>query len=146
MSLSNYRAPKAVVPFKGGQVEVRGITFDDLAILMRNHLDDVDNLVKIFNRPGLTAESAVPAILQNCIGLVREAPGLTAQLIALAADEPENVAEARSLGMAIQVKVIRAIADLTFEEAGGPKKFLESLFGLMRGMISETLPQTDSPT
>lgn len=145
MSLSDYRAPKAVVPFKGGQFEVRGITFDDLAILMRNHLDDVDALVKIFNRPGITAENAVPAILQNCVGIVREAPGLAAQLIAMASDEPDNVDGARKLGMATQVDAVRKIADLTFEEAGGPKKFLESLFQLMQGMISAPV-QTDSPT
>lgn len=143
MSLSNYQAPKLVVSFKGGQFEVRGITLDDLAILLKNHLNDIENLVDMFQKEP-DHEAAVASLLKHSITLIREAPGLVANLIALASDEPDAVDNARSLSMPIQVKAIQSIAQLSFEEAGGPKKFVESLWMLLKGMPS--LTKTDSLT
>lgn len=133
MALSDYVPARSVVSFKGGEFSVRGLALDDIAVLMRNHLSDINALVDVFGKD-VTDEAAIGAVAQHAIALIREAPGLVANLIALASDEPDSVDHARRLLMPVQVRAIEEIAKLTFEEAGGPKKFFESLMVLLRGM------------
>ena len=148
MSLAAFVPPKSVVSSRGGDVEVRGLTLDDIAVLMRNHLDDVNALVELFERNAgaPTTDNLVSQIVTNAVSLIREAPGLVAMMIAMAADEPDSVDNARAMSMSLQVKVIKAIAELTFEEAGGPKNFIESLMMLLKGMTRPSLTETGSPT
>lgn len=141
MSLSDYSPEKAVVVFKGGQFEVRGITLDDLAILLRDHMDDLDALVNILGnamKSGISQDTAVALATQHALALVREAPGLVARAIAQQADEPDLVENARRLPMHVQVSALEDIARLTFEEAGGPKKFFERLMKYLPGLTSLT--------
>lgn len=148
MSLTDFAPPKTVVHSRGGDVEVRGLTLDDIAVLMRDHLDDVNALVELFERNAgtPTADNMVSQIVTNAVSLIREAPGLVAMMIAMACDEPDAVDNARSMSMSLQVKVIKAIAELTFEEAGGPKNFIESLMMLLRGMLRPAPTETGSLT
>lgn len=133
MALADYTPPRLAVPFKGGEFSVRGLALDDLALLMRNHYSDINALVDVFAKD-TTEEQPVAAITKHAVALIKEAPGLVANLIAIACDEPDAVDNARKLMMPVQVRAIETIAKLTFEEAGGPKKFMESLANLLRGM------------
>lgn len=139
MSLSDYSPEKAVVVFKGGQFEVRGITLDDLAILLRDHLDDLDAIVNILGtsmKNGVSQDTMVAVATQHALALVREAPGLVARTIAQQSDEPDAVENARKLPPSVQVDALEAIARLTFEEAGGPKKFFERLMKYLPSLTS----------
>lgn len=133
MSIADYKPETAEVKFKGGSLTVRGLALDDLAVLMGTHLSDLDVLVGMFQRE-VKAELAVPVMAQYAITLVKEAPGLVANLIALACDDGDNVDPYRKLSMPKQLECVEKIANLTFEEAGGPKKFFESLMRLIRGV------------
>lgn len=144
MSLADYEPIRAEVGFKGGSLSVRGLALDDVAVLMRTHLDDLNPLVDLYTKEVKT-DVDVAAMSQYIIGLVKEAPGLVANLIAIACDEPDAVDNARKLPMPTQVKALKMIGALTFEEAGGPKKFIESLVGLVRS-ATPALNQTGSHT
>lgn len=133
MALVDYQPERSTVSFKGGEFSVRGLALDDIALLMRHHLRDINALVDIFGKD-VTDEVAVAAVAQHAIALIREAPGLVANMISLASDEPDSVDAARRLLMPTQVRALEEIARLTFDEAGGPKKFIESLMVLLRGM------------
>ncbi len=133
MSLADFQPARETVAFKGGEFSVRGLALDDVAVLMRHHMSDIDALVNAF-ASDTTPEMASTVVVQHAITLIKEAPGLVANLIALASDEPDSVDNARRLGIAVQVRAIEAIAKLTFDEAGGPKKFVESLVNLLRGL------------
>jgi hypothetical protein len=133
MSLADYKPARSTVSFKGGEFSVRGLALEDITVLMRNHMSDIDNLVDVFSRNMTDTEASTVAI-QHAIALVKEAPGLVANLIALASDEPDSVDSARTLAMPLQIRAVQEIAKLTFEEAGGPKKFFESLMVLLRGL------------
>lgn len=143
MSLSDYTVPTAVVELKGGQVTVRGLSLDDLAILLRNHMADLDKLIEIFSQP-VRREIAVGAMVQHAVPLIREAPGFAANLIALACDEPDEVDKARSLPLAAKTKLLTKIAELTFEEAGGAGKFFENLFPVINGLGLQGASSTGS--
>ena len=134
MGLADYQAPTEPVEFKGGSFDVRGIALDDLGVLLKNHLTDLDALMDLYEKE-VREDIRVTATAQYAIGLVREAPGLVANVIALCSDAPDSVDKARRLPLAVQVKALETIGRLTFEEAGGPKKFFENLktlFGAMR--------------
>ena len=126
MGLADYQPARQTVEFKGGSVSVRGLSLDDLTVLLKHHLQDLDNLMEIYQRD-VKDELAIAAAVQYGVSLAREAPGLVAHVISLACDEPDKVDRARILPLPIQVELLKAIGSLTFEEVGGAKKFFESL-------------------
>lgn len=144
MGLADYQPPAETIEYKGGSFDVRGIALDDLALLLKNHMADIDALIDIYEKE-VREDVRVTAIAQYAMGLVKEAPGLVANAIALCSDAPDSVDKARRLPLAVQVKALEAIGRLTFEEAGGPKKFFESLKTLF-GAVRPTPKMTGSLT
>lgn len=123
---------------KGGTFLVRGLGVDDLAILVRDYLGDMDKILALYEDSARSPLSSV-ATAQFVLKLTREAPAAVAQIIAIAADEPSEVDRARRLPLPVQVLALQHIGRLTFEEAGGLKKFLGDLKILIESMI----PQDD---
>ena len=139
MSLADYEPERLAVVSKGRELfKVRGLSLDDLTVLMRSHGADIESMIAIYDK-GVRDDAAVAAMTQYAIALVKEAPGLVANAIALASDEPDEVDRARTLGIAQQIDAVKAIGKLTFEEAGGPKKLFESLIGLFRNVAPTVL-------
>jgi hypothetical protein len=143
MALSDYEPARAQVEFKGGSFFVRGLALDDVTALMKSFSSDLEGMIGIYAR-GVNNDQTVAAMTQYAIALAKEAPGLVANVIARASDEPDAVDNARRLSMATQVQALKEIGRLTFEEAGGPKKFFESLNGLLT-MVAPTATKTGSP-
>ena len=142
MSLADYTPLSQSVSLgRGATVSVRGLSIDDIAVLLKDHLSDLDGLFELWER----SSDQPLASARFVVALTREAPALVATLIALAADEPDMVAKARRLSLPVQIELLKAVLRLTFEEAGGAKKFVESLNQLLRGM-RPALSKTDSPT
>lgn len=144
MSLADYQPLRSVVTFGGGELSVRGLSLDDVAVLMNQHLVDLEKLFDLYDG-SVREDVKVLATAQFAIGLTREAPALVANVIALACDEPGAVANARKLPMPVQVEAIKAIATLTFAEAGGAKNFLSSLSNLIAA-VAPAANQTASNT
>lgn len=145
MSLANFVPDTVKVPHKKGDFEVRGLTLVDVAFLMREHLDDLEALIPVLTNASISHDMGVSLLIKNGAALIREAPGLVATAIAIACDEPDSVDQARRLSMPMQLNILKAMAKLTFDEAGGPKNFLESLLPFLRQAMP-VLPKTDSLT
>jgi len=133
MSLQDFKIHTEEVTFRGGSFALRGLALNDVAALIREHLDELNKLFHLYDNEE-TRETALAESARFAITIVREAPHLAALMIALAADEPEAVNVAERLPLPNQVECIRKIIELTFEEAGGAKKFLDSLVDLVGGM------------
>jgi len=133
MALADYVVERKAVPFKGGSFDVRGLSLDDVTVLMREHLSDLDQVFELY-ASSASQEALVGETARYAIKLVQEAPGLVSNVIALASDEPGSAATARSLSIPVQVDALEKIFMLTFEEAGGAKKFFESLSRLLTGL------------
>lgn len=144
MALADYQPERVDIQFKGGPLSVRGLSLDDVSVLVKHHLTDLDQLLELYSK-NVDPQLAVMATAQYAVTLVREAPALVANFIALAADEPEQADKARRLPIPVQVECIKEIGRLTFEEAGGAKKFFESLKELATKVRPPT-SMTDSPT
>jgi hypothetical protein len=144
MPLADYSPQREEVAFTGGSFIVRGLSLDDISLLMQNHAQDLDKLIAIYSA-GIKGDAAVAAFAQYTIALAKEAPGLVGNLIAIASDEPDVVDKARALSMPTQVAALKVIGRLTFAEAGGPKKLFESLSELVR-MVAPNQTMTGSRT
>ena len=147
MGLADYKPKVASVslPGSGGDITVRGLSLDDIAVLMNEHLTDIDGLVAI-HANSMTQDARVEEMARFAISIAKDAPALVANVIALAADEPGQVANARRLPLPVQVEILKKILTLTFEEAGGFPKFVESLTMMMAGMKMGNPARIDSPT
>lgn len=145
MALADYQPERSVVEFKGGSVAVRGLSLDDVSLLIKNHLDDLDQILAMY-KSNVTPDIQAAVMAEYAVTLVREAPGMVAHIISLAADEPDAVENARRLPMPTQIELLKAIGHLTFEEVGGIKKFAESLAQLATRMTPSPGLTMDSPT
>lgn len=144
MSLADFQPAKDEVSFQGGSFQVRGLSLDDISILMRENLSDLDDLLKLYAE-NVDNRVAIAATAQFAVSMAREMPALVARLISLAADEPGYEDKARQMPLPVQVEALKKIVHLTFAEAGGAKKFFESLTSLI-GAVQPALDQQDSNT
>lgn len=126
MGLRDITLPTETISVGRASFSVRGLCFEDVTALISRHQSALEALIDQYSKKGSDAE-----VLQF---LVRETPSLAAQIIALASEEPDQEEAARKLPMPKQIDALTAVAKLTFEEAGGVKKFAEQLAGLFGGL------------
>ena len=131
--LADYTPQRRVIELKVGSFEVRGLTLDDITTLVTEHLPTMEAVFDTAqNNFAGKAEITNEDMVGVAVELAQEAPGFVAELIARAADEPGEIAKARSLPAPIQIKALVEIAELTFEEVGGVKNAFESVAGLLK--------------
>jgi hypothetical protein len=126
MALHDYQPERReVIVNKKPLFQVQGLSLDDLSLLVRTHLPDLENITDILmgvaTAPGASLGAAA-------ISLVSEAPGLVANTIAVASGEQDLdalIVQARRLPFPVQVDALEKILDMTFQEVGGVKKFTE---------------------
>jgi hypothetical protein len=147
MSLSTYKPKTITVEFPDGDFEVRGLSLPDVAVLVDSHEYVINNIVtKVRTRKEIIeAEGgANDEALANLMGdlfmeIIRESPMLAANIIAICADEPDQMVNASRLPIVTQVEALTAIGDLTFKDMASVKKFVANVTKLIRGILpSET--------
>lgn len=128
--LANLVTPTQVIPYNGQDITVRGLCVDDVSILIRQHKEDLDSVVnKLISDDGNGSATDLGSEIAT---IVAGFPKLTAQAIALATDSPDHIEVASKLPIPLQLELILAIYQLTVEEAGGIKKFLENTILFMQ--------------
>jgi len=134
MSLANILIPRDEVMFRGESLSFRGLSLNDFSTLMRGHMAELSKLFDMYDNVE-TRETAISQSANFAIKIVQEAPGMVAQLIVLASDSPqEHIEHAEKFPLPLQVECVRCIINLTFEEAGGAKKFLDSLMQMVTSL------------
>lgn len=138
MGLKNITLPSAEVAFSGGKFAVRGLSFDNIAYLVRKHKDGLRSLFDSFQEQGdLTTAGA----MQFVVPLVEKMPSLAADIIACGSGDHKDAAIAAGLPFPVQVEALEKIIDLTFSVDGGVKKLLETVVRMAQGTTAliETL-------
>ena len=128
------RAKKGDVAF-----EVRGLSFQDISKIVRVHYDDLEGLFDIYETHGGSDLSYV-AMGKFAMGLINDAPGLVAHIIALAADDEANLEKAQRLPLTAQIDALKAIGRLTFSDVEDIKKMLRKAMDLMRDTKASRTP------
>lgn len=122
---------------KVGALRVRGVSLDDMELLLRAHLDTVEMIFSLV-KTSRSGPAAGEASARFVLALAQEAPAFAAQVIALAADEPDQAAAVRKLPFPVVVDALTKIGRLTFEEAGGVEGFGNALAALIGGLRKPT--------
>jgi|GEM_PF-2254497 len=153
MALSDFVPARRPIVVNGEALfSVEGISLETLATLVSTHLPDLEAVFDILVR-GETADEPFVAHLQRVSqGIALQAPGLAANIIAIASTEeltPALVANAKRLPFPVQVDAMMQIGALTFDEAGGVKKSVESLMILLARLRTKPLQgmeETETPS
>ena len=107
-----------------GSFTVRGLSFVDVAALIQNHKNELDTIVGLF----VSGKGSPDALFRT---LLTEMPAVAAKIVACAADEPNEAGKILKLPVTVQLDALMAVGRLTFEEAGGVKKFAEQVVVLL---------------
>lgn len=112
-------------------LEVRGLSFQDFTQLFMQHGKALDKVLE-FIEGGDAAQAMASTFDVKAFGegVITKAPQLVAQLIALAADMPDQATQVARMPLPVQMKLLQAIYRLTVEEAGGLADFLQLVLKL----------------
>lgn len=163
MALADFIAERRDVKVNGRVLfSVEGLSLDTLALLVSTHMPDLEYVFGIVVHGEKPDETFQQQILRVAMGLSKQAPGLVANIIAIASGEMTRdqsdagrqanaalIETARRLPFPAQVEALEHIGAMTFEEAGGVKKAIESLMILLSRLrkkpLSKTTDQTTQP-
>lgn len=144
MALSDFTPETKDVSYKGKTlVTVRGLNLDDVGLLMRRHLGDLQAVYRAYENIGklLPNNQDIDALLFNFLA---NAPETAARMIANASGEPDNIDKARALPAPLQLKILIAIIELTFEDIGGPLEFAAMLRRITPDVIEAAVPNNST--
>jgi len=149
--LSSYKPATSDIEMSNKQtITVRGLSVTDIGEIMGTH---ATLLNKLYQDHIVLADEATPPAVDVLIrALMTEAPEAMASIIAHAADEPEETETVLKMPGLDQIKILMAVAQLTFHSEDELKKVVEGLIGAMQaitgtmntlsGPVEEVLPST----
>lgn len=148
MSLAEFQPDTEVVTIPGRRgkkettFEVRGLSFHDLSKIIRVHYHDLEGLFDLYQSSAGTDLTAL-ATGRFAVALVNDAPGIVAHIIALAADEEEQLEKVQTLTLMTQYDALTKIAKLTFSDVEDVKKIMAQVMGQVGKMLdTEKVRQT----
>lgn len=132
MGLKDFTPATETVAYPDGNFAVRGLSLEDLTVLVRAHYKPLSEL---FDRyVGEAAAAAADEVSGGQLKLgdvsdvvlevLETAPGLLADVISRAAGEPDQAHMARMLPTSTQIDAIEKVIRLTLEAEGGLEKLV----------------------
>jgi hypothetical protein len=134
VALSTYRPARQDIALGTEGFSVRGLNLNDAALLMAAHAQPLMNLYADFEKIVGDAERDHTALARIVMKLILELPVVAADIVAVAADEPDARDNVKALPFPVQVQALTEIMRLTFEAGGGLGNFLSALAGIARGL------------
>lgn len=119
----------------GDTFAVRGLSLEDIAILLREHYEPIkalfDEYVGEASVQGVSVATGELADIDDLeevmLNSLQIAPALMADVIARAADEPKLVSVIRRLPAGTQIEALEKILKLTLSAEGGLEKLAETV-------------------
>ena len=126
MALRDIVPQKRTIDAGGGvSFDVRGLTIDDISILIGQNREEVTTL---FSGRLTPAE------------LLVQAPGFMAKMIAFAAGEADQEQQVRSLPMQIQMRALEAVWEMTVFDQEELVKQIRDLVGGLQKFVAQVEP------
>jgi hypothetical protein len=123
MALRDVPLVTKAVDINGVPVEVRGLSYSDLATILPKYGSEVGVIFgSVLSGQELDVQK-LPSIIQLVLS---RCPDLCAEVIAIAADDPspEGIARAKKISFGKQTELLEAIFDCTFTTESEMEKFL----------------------
>lgn len=143
MGLKDIKIRTRTVKISGESVALRGLSTADISFLIDAYgstfTGQVDEAIA-------TLSSGTGDLQGSLTRALAIAPDLVADVIALAANEPDAVDIVKNLPAPDQLEALNVIGSLMFEEPDSVKKFAKNVIALMRGarMIPSAFGSTES--
>jgi hypothetical protein len=140
MPLPVYSPPTRSIPVRGSEqpLIVRGLSFDDVFLLVQAHLPEITQAVEQY-RDSLGDIHSQRNMHNFLSGVLTGFPTLVGHLIATAAGVPEEHATAQRYPAGVQLAALTAIVELTMEDASGiadPSLALGQVSSLVLGALA----------
>jgi len=137
VALKDYRIPERVIELSDGVTfAVRGLSLPQVTHILTKYGEQVRNL---FVKYQANVEASNLSLTDmEAIGntVLLTSPDLAAEIIAVAAGEEDAIDVIKALPFPAQIAALEAVADLTFDSAGGPKKLWETVIRVFTGIGS----------
>jgi hypothetical protein len=131
VALKTLTVATAKIETSGGDFTVRGLSLSDVMLLVSKDRAAIAALFHKFLQSG--NDAALEDVTKLGSALIESAPDLAAEIIAIAADEPDQVDVAKRLSFPAQISALEKIGELTFAAEGGPKKVVETVIRVVMG-------------
>ena len=129
----NLLIPVEEIDLPGGKSTVRGLSLEDLTLLVRRHGGPLGELFKGFAQTDGVSAMSLDNMGSIVTALMEVAPAAVAEAICLAGDEPlESAAQVRRLPGPIQIEALTKISHLTFG-TDGLSRALETVIQIATG-------------
>lgn len=133
MALRAYTPERREVKAEGQVLgEVRGLSLEAIGVLVREHMPDLEAIVDLFDQKDGAKALGAQDWMTLALPLVTQAPGLVANVIALAGEEPQAAPDVMGWPASAQLSALVNIFQLTFSEIGEVKKAWEIVAALRR--------------
>ncbi|SON54317.1 hypothetical protein HDIA_0776 [Hartmannibacter diazotrophicus] len=122
----NHTLKIETISFDGGSVEVHGLTTPHIMAFVSAYTNEARAIYDKFT--GRDAKLLTDATVEGmALEFISKFPAAMAMIIAMAADEPENVEGAQNLPIDVQVAALEAIGRLSFAMSGGFENFMRTV-------------------
>ncbi|MGH8074284.1 MAG: phage pre-tape measure protein [Lysobacter sp.] len=145
MSLANLQLRNAVVEYNGTPITVYGLSANDIAGLVVSQMDSIERIFDIVESQGVKSAADLAKINLASVAqqLMAQAPGFIAHVIAYAAREPEYADKVLHIDAPTQVKLLKEISQLTFNDEAGFREFVGNVVAALRS-AKGVVPQSPS--
>lgn len=150
MTWTDYQVPTVMIDTGDGKERpVRGLSLDDMSLLVVNHLDSMMEITTLYiqsQKDVLAATNMTDLVMVA----VRTFPDFISEVISIVTDTPEL--RKTRLPAGLQMKVLSAALKLTIEDAGGMGNLSAMLQDAVkaavagRGEVSQKLQDILSPS
>jgi hypothetical protein len=134
MSLASLQIRSAEVLYNGQPITLYGLSANDIAGLIASQLSSIEKLFDIVEGHGVKKAEDLAKLNIAEVGqsLLTQMPSFIAHVIAYGSHEPESWETAMHLDAPTQVKCIKEIALLTFNDQDGFKEFVGNVVAALR--------------
>lgn len=130
--------PVKKIEFEGGDVSVRAVSLQDVAILIDSHQFAITHIANIIATRKDMDFTQPEVLVDTIMTILGESPIMVANIIALCADDTDNIETAARLPLPVQLEILNAIGDLTFRDEAAIKKFAANVKTMIGQVLSAT--------
>lgn len=125
------------VEFPGGEITIRGLTFPDIAQLVEVNRDALAPLFDKYS--GRKPEKIVNEDAGDIVlDILTAAPAAVTNIIALAADAPDQFDLIAQIPIGAQIEIVIKIGELTFKTNGGAGNLAAVVTKMVRSAAAES--------
>lgn len=134
MSLANLQLRSETIECNGTPITVYGLSANGVAGLVLSQMGSIEQIFDIVEAHGVKSPADLAKINIASVAqqLLAQAPGFIAAVIAYAAREPQHADKVLHIDAPTQVKLLRAVAQLTFVDEAGFREFVGNVVAALR--------------